>query len=363
MPATIYDIAKAAKVGIGTVSRVLNNHPNVSLATRTRVLNIANRMNWHPHPYARGLARQRTDSILAVVPFYSTYFFVEILRGVQSKLSELNYDLILYGMNDPHHVEELFNKNSLRLRVDGVLFMSMAIPDKLADQYSHLKIPIVLIDTVRNSLDSIYVENTKGAYTAAKHLISLGHKRIAMLNANLRSQPARERFEGFKQAMNDAGIQLDPLLIKSSTSTVLDGFTREAGYELMTELLQLGVEKPSAVLVASDIQASGALWAIEEAGLHCPDDIAVVGFDDIELARHLRLTTMRQPMFDMGVLAARKIEERITGSQLPPANIPFVPQLLIRETCGAAHAKDRLQEPGGSKIRELDSAPLRALPN
>jgi LacI family transcriptional regulator len=336
LPPTIYDIAKAAHVGIGTVSRVLNNHPNVSLSTRTRVLTIANRLNWQPHPYARGLARQKTNSILAVVPFFSTYFFVEVLRGVQSRLGEMEYDLILYGINDPHHVEEMMKKNSLRMRVDGVLFLSMTLPEKFAEQYAHLKIPIVLVDTKRKDLDSVYVENVKGAYTATMHLISLGHKRIGMLNASLRSQPGRERLEGFMQAMREAGMEIDPELTRSSTSNVLDGFTRECGYELMKELLQLGPRKPTAVLVSSDIQAAGALWALEEEGLRCPDDIAIVGFDDIDLARHLRLTTMRQPMFDMGVLAARKLEERINGSQVPRANIPFIPELVIRETCGAA---------------------------
>ncbi len=153
MAPTIYDIAKAAHVGIGTVSRVLNNHPNVSLATRTRVLNVANRLNWQPHPYARGLARQKTNTILAVVPFFSTYFFVEVLRGVQTKLGQMEYDLILYGINDPHHVDELLQRNSLRMRVDGVLFLSMAIPERFVEQYARLKVPIVLVDTKQKGLD------------------------------------------------------------------------------------------------------------------------------------------------------------------------------------------------------------------
>ncbi len=345
MPPTIYDIAKAAHVGIGTVSRVLNNHPNVSLNTRTRVLTVANRLDWQPHPYARGLARQKTNSVLAVVPFFSTYFFVEVLRGIQSKLGEIEHDLILYGINDPHHVEELLKKNTMRMRVDGVLFLSMTVPENFVEQYARLKIPIVLVDTKRKDLDSVYVENVKGAYTATNHLISLGHKHIGMLNASLRSQPVRERLEGFESAMADAEIKIDPRLLVSSKSTVLDGFTRECGYELMKDLLQLGATKPTAVLVSSDIQASGALWAIEEAGLRCPEDIAIVGFDDIELASHLRLTTMRQPMFEMGVLAARKLEERINGSQLPPASNPFVPELVVRETCGAKHLHQHTQLP------------------
>ncbi len=357
MPPTIYDIAKAAHVGIGTVSRVLNNHPNVSLATRTKVLNVANRLNWQPHPYARGLARQKTNTVLAVVPFFSTYFFVEVLRGVQTKLGQMEYDLILYGINDPHHVDELLKRNSLRMRVDGVLFLSMAIPERFVEQYSRLKIPIVLVDTKQKDLDSVFVENVTGARTATKHLIGLGHRRIGMLNASMRSQPAQERFEGFKLAMREAALEIDPRLTVSSNSTILDGFTREAGYELMKELLSLGHDRPSAVLVASDIQASGALWAIEEAGLCCPEDIAIVGFDDIELASHLRLTTMRQPMFDMGVLAGRKIEERISGSIAPPSNIPLVPELVVRETCGATRRDVRKME------QQKPGSPVGGTPN
>lgn len=334
LPPTIYDIAKAAQVGIGTVSRVLNNHPSVSNETRARVLKVANNLNWHPHPYARGLAKQRTNSILAIVPFFSTYFFVEVLRGVQSKLREMDYDLILFGMNDPRHVEELLKRNSLRVRVDGVLFLSMPLPDAFIDEYHRLKIPIVAVDTYRNNVDSLYVENVKGARTATKHLLSLGHRRIGLLGASLRSQPARERVDGYRQALEEQGVEIDPNLIKTSGTSPVDGFSRECGYELMKEFIHLGSRRPTAIFVTSDIQASGGLWAMEEAGIRCPEDIALVGFDDIELATHLRLTTMRQPMFEMGALAVGKLTERLDGLNTPPIQIPFVPQLIVRETCG-----------------------------
>ena len=341
MAATIYDIAKEAKVGIGTVSRVLNNHPNVSPATKSRVMDAATRLNYHPHPYARGLARQRTNTILAVVPFYSTFFFVEILRGVQAKLSEIDCDLILYGMNHPDQVEDMLKKSSLRLHTEGVLFLSMIMPDSFAKQYADRGIPIVLVDTKHESFDSLYVENLRGAYIATNHLIGLGHTRIGLLNANTRSLPARERLIGFQRAMEEKNIDIDPHLVKSSTSTSLDGFTYECGYDLMKEFIQMGNNRPTALLVSSDVQASGALLAMEEAGIRCPEDIAIVGFDDIELAQHLHLTTMRQPLFEMGRLAASKIEERMRGSKAPVTKTPFVPQLVIRKTCGAKIAHDK----------------------
>lgn len=335
LPPTIYDIAKAANVGIGTVSRVLNNHPSVSHETRAGVLKVANRLNWHPHPYARGLAKQRTNSILVVVPFFSTYFFVEVLRGVQSKLREMDYDLILYGMNDPRHVEELLKRNSLRVRVDGVLFLSMPLPAAFIDEYHRLKIPIVAVDTHRNNVDSLYAENVKGAHTATNHLLSLGHRRIGLLGASLRSQPARERVDGYRRALEEQGVEIDPNLIKTGGASPVDGFSRECGYEVMKQFIDLGSRRPTAIVVTSDIQASGALLAMEEAGLRCPDDIALVGYDDIELASHLGLTTMRQPMFEMGALAVGMLAERLGGSSAPPIQMPFVPQLIVRETCGA----------------------------
>ncbi len=333
---TIYDIAREAKVGIGTVSRVFNNHPSVSAETRGRVLSVASRLDYHPHPYARGLARKRTNSILAVIPFFSTYFFVEILQGVQSKLGEVDCDLVLYGVNHPDQVEASLRRNAVRGRVDGQLFFSMKLPDMFAVEHKSLKIPVVLVDTFHPLFDSLTVENVEGALTATRHLISLGHKRIGILNANLESVPARERLQGFQRAMRETGIPVDQELMKRSASPMLDGFTRETGYQLMKEFLRLGSKAPTAVFVASDIQALGAMTAIQEAGLQCPDDVAIVAFDDIPLASHLGLTTMRQPMYEMGSLAIERLMERMKNPDVSPKHTTFVPTLVIRKTCGAS---------------------------
>lgn len=336
MGVTIYDIAREAHVGIGTVSRVFNNHPSVSEETRARVLRVANRLNYRPHPYARGLARKRTNSILAVVPFFTTFFFVEVLQGVQSKLAEVDCDLILYGVNHPDQVGSSLRRNAIRGRVDGILFFSMKMPEEFAEQYVEMKTPIVLVDTFHENFDSLSVENVQGEYVATKHLISLGHKRIGMLNANLESVPARERLQGFQKALKEAGLTPDSALVKRSASPRLDGFTRETGYELMKEFLTLGSLMPTAIVVASDIQAVGALAAINEAGLHCPDDIALIGFDDIVLAGSLGLTTMRQPMYEMGSLAIERLMQRMNEPEQPPSHMTFTPKLVIRQSCGSS---------------------------
>jgi LacI family transcriptional regulator len=269
---------------------------------------------------------------MAVIPFFTTFFFMEILQGVQSKLSELDCDIILVGVNRPDQVEESIRHHAVRNRVDGMLFFSMHMPDSLVGQMVHSRTALVLVDAYHEQFDSLTVDNQQGAYAATQHLIGLGHKRIGMLNANLESIPARERLRGFRKAMDESGLKIDPALIKNSASPKLDGFTREAGYVVMQQFIALGKDMPTAIFVSSDIQAAGALAAIAEHGLKCPDDISVVGFDDVELAGHLGLTTMRQPMFEMGVLAAEILLARFQNPDRDPVHTLFVPKLVVRKT-------------------------------
>ena len=350
--ATIYDIAREAQVGIGTVSRVFNSHPSVSEETRERVLAVASRLHYQPHPYARGLARKRTNAILAVVPFFSTYFFVEVLRGVQAKLSEHECDLILYGVNHPDQVESSLRKYALRGRPDGVLFFSMKLPEEFTQQARRLNTPVILVDTFHPSFDSITIDNAQGAYLATRHLISLGHGRVGLLSANLESAPARERMHGYQKAMREAGLAVDQQMVKRTTSPVLDGFTQESGFALMREFLAMGKLRPTAVVVSSDIQAMGALEALREAGVSCPDGMALVGFDDIVIASHLGLTTMRQPMFQMGALAAERLLQRMEKTDLAPVRTTFTPELVVRKTCGGAIVATH----GHPDLRQLSSA-------
>ena len=329
---TIYDIAREANVGIGTVSRVFNNHPSVSEETKRRVLKVAARLNYRPHPYARGLARKRTNSILAVVPFFTTFFFVEILQGVQARLTDDECDLILHGVTHPDHAEQSLRRVSNRGRFDGILYFSMQLPEEFVSEVTQLKVPLILVDAYHRLFDSFTVENVEGARAATKHLIDLGHKRIGMLSANVASLPARDRLKGYKQALKEAGITPDASLIRSSNSPILDGFTRDTGYTLMKDFLNSGVVRPTAVVVSSDIQAAGALEAIAEAGVRVPDEIAVIGFDDIELARHIGLSTMRQPMAAMGRLAMQRLSERIGNPTMPTVHQTFIPELVVRRS-------------------------------
>ncbi len=331
---TIYDIAREAKVGIGTVSRVLNGSPYVSEETRRRVLAVAKRLNYQPHAYAQRLAKQRAYAISAVIPFFTNYFFIEVLRGVQSKISDFGFDLVLYGVNDPAtQVEYYLQKSTYRGKADGVLFFSMKFPESYVGYFAKRRIPIVLVDTFHPKFDSITVDNFRGAYIAVKHLIELGHERIGMIVARLESVPARQRFEGFKQALIDHGKKFYDEFFIETKDTRLDGFNREAGYYACKELLNRNRKLPTAIFVSSDIQAIGVIEALNESGIKVPGDVSVIGFDDIELAKDFGLTTVRQPMYEMGVIAVEKLFEQINDKRAKPEHIKFTPELVIRNSC------------------------------
>jgi LacI family transcriptional regulator len=341
MSITISDIAREARVGVGTVSRVLNNHPNVSQATREKVLEVAQKLNYQPHAFAQGLARRRSNILAAIIPFFTNYFFIEILHGIQDKIQSLGYDLMLYGLNEnnPEQFEKYLLRATQKGRVDGLMLFSLRLPPDFAEQYRGINQPFVLVDCYQQEFDSITVDNCTGAYAATKHLVSLGHTRIGMINANPGAPPAQQRLEGFKNALKESGLSCDNKLIKSSKVVKYDGFSREAGYLAMIEMLEMGAARPTAIFVASDIQAMGAMTALRDNGLKVPDDMAIVGFDDIELAQHIGLTTVRQPMYEMGVLAVGRILDRMTDRNGSVTHTTFTPKLIVRESCGAVKEK------------------------
>ncbi len=337
MPVTIYDIAKKASVGVGTVSRVLNNHPNVSAKTRERVLKIAHELNYQPHAFAQGLARKKTNAIAAIIPFFTNYFFLEVLQGIQDKMLTLGYDIMLYGLNenDPEQFESYLLRATQKGRADGVMLFSLRLPDNFTEKYTHINQPMVLVDCYHPEFDSITVDNKAGAYAATKHLISLGHERIGMINANPISPPAQQRFEGYKTALIENKLSFGEKICKSSKIKKYDGFSREAGYASMIEMLELPKdERPTAIFVASDVQAMGALSAMGDHNLRAPDDIAIIGYDDIELSQHIGLTTVSQPMYEMGVLSVGRLLDRLANRNGSVTHTSFTPKLIIRDNCG-----------------------------
>lgn len=343
MTITIYDIAKKAKVGVGTVSRALNNHPSVSPDTRERIFKAAKKYNYHPNATAQRLARRKSKTITAIMPFFTNYFFVEMLRGIQDKIREIDYDLVLYGVNHIDQASTYLLRSLRGNHVDGVLFISMDIPEDYIQKYKQFRTPVILVDRYHSELISLTVENVKGAYTAALHLISLGHKRITMINGNPKSLPGKERAKGFMEAMQLHGLAEHASIINATENRVDDGFNKEAGYHAALEIISTSHQKqPTAIFVASDIQAIGTLQAFRENKIRVPDDIAIIGFDDIELAQHFSLSTMRQPIYRMGVLGVELTIQKFEDTQIPPIHKKFEPTLIIRETCGGSKSKPQL---------------------
>lgn len=331
---TIYDIADKAKVSIATVSRAFNNSSRVSARTRDRILGIAQELGYQPHASARSLAKRKSNLVSAIIPMLTSYFFLEVLHGVQEKISESEYDLLVYSAPRMENVDGMLENGLNRGRSAGALLFSSPLnPERIKrlEQYSN---PVVLVDLYHEKFDSVATDNEQGGYLAASHLLEKGYRRIGLLAANLDSVPSQQRMNGYCRAHREWGIALDERLVVSTDDDQFHGFTEEAGYALMGSLLDKDVDIDS-VFAVSDIQALGARRAIEDRGMAVPGDIALVGFDDIMISRYVELTTLRQPMNEMGRMAAELLLERLRGNEKPVMHKILAPTLVERTSSGS----------------------------
>jgi LacI family transcriptional regulator len=332
---TIYDIASRAGVSIATVSRVFSGRARVADRTRARVYEVARELGYEPNVSARSLARQSTEVICAVVPMLTSYFFMEVIRGVQDCLTEANYDLLVYASRSSERIHTRFDRALQPGRADGLLLCSPNVDTELAERLKASGYPVSLVDASHPDFDSVSVNNAEGGAAAARHLLALGRKRIGVILPHPDSAPGAERGEGFRRAVREAGLRLDPALIHVSDHTLQHGYTREAGYAGMRQLLARS-PRPDAVFAACDAQAFGALRAIREAGLRCPDDVALIGFDDDVTSAYTGLSTLSQPMYEMGRAAADKLLRRIAEPDRPVSHTVFSARLIPRETTTCA---------------------------
>ena len=336
MSVTIYDIAEHARVSIATVSRVLNDHPRVSDQTRQRVFGVADKLGYEPHASAQSLARQNTHVVSAIVPMMTSFFFMEVLRGMQTRLDESDYDLLVYAARTLGRVDGQLGRALQKGRSDGMLMVSTPVCERRARRLVGSRRPVVLVDSYHEALDSVTVDNVRGGAEAARHLLARGHERIGLILPLAESVPAQDRRRGVEEALAEAGRALDPaLVVEADWDHEQHGFTRYAGYRGMQRLLELPPQaRPTAVFAAADVMALGALRAAREAGLVVPDDLEVVGFDDIDSSAYVGLTTLRQPMVEMGTLATEKLLRRMREPDTPPSHTVFAPRLVVRETTG-----------------------------
>ena len=328
MASTIYDIAEKAGVSIATVSRVFSQSNNVSEKTRDKVLKIAESVGYHPQAYAQGLASKKSNTIMAVVPVMSNYFFMEILGGIQDKLTKLGYELTIYnvtgtGDNFFHQVEHVIRRRA----AEGYLFISIHLNPNQWDRLQKYPVPITLIDEFYEGFDSVSVDNVQGAYKATKAFIDSGYQKIGMISALASSKPIQDRIKGYELAFEDSDIDFDPSLVVSGNTDYRDGFTEKGGYEAMKQMIQ---EHPSldACFCASDIQAVGALKAMDDLEVSIP----LIGYDDIEISEYIGLSTIRQPMRDMGAIATQTLLERMNNDKKAISQTLYSPQLILRKS-------------------------------
>jgi LacI family transcriptional regulator len=334
MGSTLEEIARLAGVSRSTVSRVINQHPNVRPEVRERVWRVIREVGYYPHAAARNLVTRRSQIVGVVIPetlpkVFGDPYFPVVLHAISEALAERGYLLVL-SLLTPQQ-EEDFYRRALRGRVvDGIILVSARTTDPLIARAYREGLPVVSIGRYPEEPNVSYVDvdNVEGARVATEHLLRLGRRRVATIAGPQTMAPGVDRLEGYRIAMQAWGIHPPPEWIAEGD------FTEAGGYIAMRRLLPA---HPDAVFVASDLMAVGALKAIREAGLRVPDDIALVGYDDVELARYTDppLTTVRQPIAELGRVAVRLLLRQLEEGARDPQRVILPTELVIRTSCGA----------------------------
>ena len=336
---TLEDIAQKAGVSRSTVSRVINEHPNVRADVRQRVLQVIRSTDYHPNAAARTLASQRSWMIGLVLPrsvsaFFTDPYFPHLTQGVAQACNQYNYTLGLFLIGSKEDEEKIIPRVSRRGFLDGILVQTGQLGEQLIDRLANSKIPLVIAGRPFNpdGVSYIDVDNTDAAYNAVSHLIRLGYQRVATITGPANNTTSIDRKEGYLRALAERDRPLDESLVAEGD------FTEASGYYAMQRLLPA---KPDAVFAASDIMAVGAMRAVREAGLAIPDDVAFVGFDDLPLASFPdpALTTVRQPVNQFGSSAVGILVDLIEKGIRPPRRVMMVTELVIRDSCGASRRR------------------------
>ncbi|WP_083935326.1 catabolite control protein A [Paenibacillus ginsengihumi] len=300
---TIYDVAREAGVSMATVSRVVNNNPNVKPQTRKKVFEAIERLGYRPNAVARGLASKKTTTVGVVIPDISNSIFSEVARGIEDIANMYHYNIILCNADKKKEKEIRVVNTLLEKQVDGLLFMGGAITDDHVQAFKTSSVPVVLCATAdeKRLIPSVDIDHEKAAYDAVNVLIQNGHKNIAMISGTLQD-PANgfARYQGYKKALEDAGIPLREEYVR------VGNYRYESGLELTNYFLELP-ERPTAIFAATDEMAIGAIHTLQDRGLKVPDDVSVISVDNIRMASMVRpqLTTVAQPMYDIGAVAMR----------------------------------------------------------
>ena len=331
MSITIKEVARQAGVSVATVSRALNDKGPVREETRRRIREVAGRLRYVPHGAARSLITRRTSTVGVLLPDLYGEFFSEVIRGVDQTARRHGYHLLVSSShNDREEVEAAFR--AMRGRVDGLVVMTPELDAETLEGNLRSTLPVVLLNcrVDGRSYDSITIDNYGGAYAMVRHLIELGHRRIALITGGARNRDASERLRGYRDAMAALGGAWAPEL------ELTGDFTEESGHEAVENLLALAA-RPTAVFAANDSMAIGALSALGDAGLRVPADIALAGFDDIPIARFMTppLTSVHVPITELGARGMRCLLEALEVENQHVRRHETLPtRLVVRASCG-----------------------------
>lgn len=333
---TLEKIGELAGVSRATVSRVINNHPNISPEVRERVERIIAETGYQPNQAARSLASNQSNVMGLVIPnvvqaVFTDPYYPRLTQGISAACNQLDYTLALFLFHSPEEEQfavRRFSNNSL---IDGLIITADNYINPFLPQLVKRNVPFVYIGRPQTteSVTYIDVDHIGGSYNGTKHLIDLGFKRIAQLGTK-RNTAGEDRDEGYRRAMAEAGYAVDEDYV------VYGDFTERSGYEAMQRLIPL---RPDAVFIQSDTMALGATRALRDAGLSVPGDMAIVSFDDLPpaLLTEPPLTTVRQPVHDVGKLAVETLIDRIVNPGQPPKHVILPTELVIRGSCGAVN--------------------------
>jgi LacI family transcriptional regulator, repressor for deo operon, udp, cdd, tsx, nupC, and nupG len=325
--ANIQQVAKQAGVSVATVSRVLNGQKTVSGKTRMKVEEAIKKLNYEPSMLGRNLRNSESRLLLILIPTISNPFYLEIIKGIEQVAISQNYNILLCETDSDPERENIYFDLVRKKMADGIISMDPAVNGKtlkkLAENYAIIQCSEY---EEGSGIPYVTIDNEEASYRAVKHLVQIGHKKIALINSDEKYLYARQRKMGYKRALEENGIALKPEYIIPTQHL---GF--ENGQQAMKKILNLE-ERPTAVFAVSDLLAIGALKEINASGLHVPSDIAVVGFDKIDFSNMTNptLTTIAQPMHKMGTVAAKMLIDKIKGIEVE--SIILDHELVIRES-------------------------------
>lgn len=327
MAITIRDVADAAGVSTATVSRALRGLPNVDEATRIKVQQVATELDYVISPSASRLASGRTGSIAVVTPYIARWFFSTVTAGIEQVLQNGGMDLLLMSVSSPDGQLRVPPAPRLRRRVDGILAIALAPDDPQLEEILNLDMPTALIGTAHEGVATVTIDDVQAGRMATQHLLNLGHTRIAIISGHLIDAPftaEHDRYRGYREAMESAGLEIDPMM------EAFGYFTVAGGEQAMTALLTHR-ERPTAVFAMSDEMAFGAMKAMRSHGLTPGKDIAIIGIDNHDLSELLDLTTVAQPVLDLGRIAAESLLVQIRGGATGRfENVQLPTPLIVR---------------------------------